>query len=276
MELWVTEKYNDFSLSLKVKETLYRERSVYQEILIVDTYAFGRVLLLDSTIQTTEKDEFYYHEMLIHVPLCAHTHPERILIIGGGDGGCVRETLKHPSVKKIVHVEIDGKVVEACQKYLPLLNPDPLNHKIELHIADGIEYVKNGEDQFDVIVIDSTDPVGPAANLFGYDFYQSIYQALRADGIIVTQSESPFLHTPFIKKIFHTMSQAFPYVRVYFSPMPTYPSGTWSYTVGSKINDPALPVRALPQGMTRYYNGDIHKSAFALPNYLIDILTNNH
>src|SRR3990172_11856413 len=117
MELWVTEKYNDFSLSLKVKETLYRHSSPYQEILVVDTYSFGKVLLLDNTFQTTEKDEFFYHEMLIHVPLCAQAKPERVLIIGGGDGGAVREALKHPTVKKVVHVEIDGKVVEACQKH---------------------------------------------------------------------------------------------------------------------------------------------------------------
>lgn len=272
MELWVTEKYNDFSLSLKVKETLYRDTSPYQEILIVDTYSFGKVLLLDNTFQTTEKDEFFYHEMLVHVPLCAQGSPERVLIIGGGDGGAVREALKHPTVKKIVHVEIDGKVVEACRKHFPSLNTDPSNEKIELHVSDGIEYVKNVDQPFDVIIIDSTDPVGPAVNLFSYDFYCSVSDALTDSGIILTQSESPFLHSSFIKKVYDSLSRAFPVVRVCTAPMPTYPSGTWSYTVGSKNNDPSEPISVLRDGLSRYYNADIHRASFAIPQFLKEVL----
>lgn len=275
MELWVTERQKDFSFSLKVKETLYRDTSPYQEILIVETYGYGRVLLLDNTIQTTEKDEFFYHEMLTHMPLCAHSGPERVLIIGGGDGGAVREVLKHETVQKIVHVEIDGKVVEASRKYLPLHNPDAKNKKIELHIADGIEYVKNVSEPFDVIIVDSTDPVGPAVNLFGFDFFSSVYGALKDDGIVMSQTGSPFLYGSFVKKVSHTLSKVFPLVRVCCGPMPTYPSGIWSYTLGSKKNDPAKPLRVLPTNLTHYYNADIHKAAFVLPNFLRDILSNS-
>ena len=272
MDLWVTERQQNFSLSLKVKETLYRDTSPYQEILIADTYGYGRVLILDNTIQTTEKDEFFYHEMLTHVPLCAHTCPEKVLIIGGGDGGAVREIVKHETVKKIVHVEIDRKVVEACQKHLPLHNPEPENEKIELHIADGIEFVKNVREPFDVIIVDSTDPVGPAENLFEYDFFSSIYSALKDDGILLSQTGSPFLHGSFVKKVTDTLSKIFPLVRVCCGPMPTYPSGIWSYTLGSKKNEPSKPLRVLPHNLTHYYNADIHKAAFAMPNFLIDIL----
>jgi spermidine synthase len=271
MDLWITETHEGVvRLGLKVEKTLFNDRSQYQEILIVQTNAFGRALLLDGIFQTTEGDEFFYHEMIIHVPLCAHQDPKRILIIGGGDGGCVREALKHKSLEKIVHVEIDEKVVEACLKYLPLHNPDPKNAKVELHIDDGIKFLKNTKEKFDIVIVDSTDPVGPAVGLFEYDFYKSVYDALTDDGIMAVQSASPFLHKRIIKNVYESLNKIFPIVKPYLSPMPTYPTGLWSYTIASKSCDPAKPVRIF-EAPTKHYNRDIHQSSFVLPNFVREI-----
>ncbi|RMD54368.1 MAG: polyamine aminopropyltransferase, partial [Nitrospirae bacterium] len=200
MELWIDENHEDLiRIGLKVIRTLYREHSKYQEILIVETVGFGRVLLLDGVIQTTEGDEFFYHEMLVHVPLFSHPEPENLLVIGGGDGGAVREALKHSSIKRVVHVEIDEKVVEACKIYLPGLSYD--DERVELNIADGVDYVKKTKETFDIVIIDSTDPVGPAKALFEYDFYKSLSSILSDRGVIALQSESPIFHKDFIGEI---------------------------------------------------------------------------
>jgi spermidine synthase len=271
MDLWITETHEGvLRCGLKVEKTLFRDRSQYQEILIVQTNAFGRVLLLDGVFQTTEGDEFFYHEMIIHVPLCAHPDPKRILIIGGGDGGCVREALKHQSLEKIVHVEIDEKVVEACLTWLPLHNPDPKNANVELHIDDGIKFLKDTKEKFDIVIVDSTDPVGPAVGLFEYDFFKSIYDALTDDGIMAAQSASPFMQKRIIRNVHDSLNKIFPIVKLYLSPMPTYPTGLWSYTIASKRFDPVKPARNL-EAQTKHYNVDIHQSSFVLPNFVRDI-----
>lgn len=273
MDLWITETHEDFyRLGLKIESILYRERSQYQEILLVQTKEFGTVMLLDGIFQTTEKDEFFYHEMIVHPSLCAHPSPKRVLIIGGGDGGCVREALKHHNLDQIVHVEIDEKVIEASLKYLPLHNPDPKNEKVETRIEDGIAFVKNTKNKFDVVIIDSTDPIGPAVGLFQYDFYKSVYEVLNDDGIIVAQSESPLFNKKIIKSIHESLNKIFPIVKIYISPMPTYPSGLWSYTIASKNADPIYPVRTVEEP-TKYYSSDIHKSSFILPNFVKEIFS---
>lgn len=269
-ELWLAEKQTpDLSLGIKIKETLYRKTSPYQEILMVDSYQFGRVLFLEGTFQTTERDEFFYHEMITHVPLLSHPEPESVLVIGGGDGGTLREILKHRITREAILVEIDRDVVEVSKKFLPFYSSFEGDPRFSVEIADGIKYVQQQENRFDIIIVDSTDPVGPAEGLFSESFYKDCYRALKKDGILVTQSESPFLHTSLIKKVKTSMEKVFPICRIYTSPVPTYPSGYWSFTAGSKKYDPSIPRRA-SEFETKYYTPDIHRASFVLPKFLKD------
>jgi len=269
-ELWLSERQTpELSLSIKVKETLYRKTSPFQEILIVDSYQFGLVLFLDGTFQTTERDEFFYHEMITHVPLLSHPRPEKVLVIGGGDGGTLREILKHKSIKEAILVEIDKDVVEASKRFLPFYRSFEGDKRYTIEIADGIEYVKKNENLFDIIIVDSTDPVGPATGLFSEDFYRNCHRSLKEDGILVVQSESPFLHIQLIRDIKATISKIFSMSMIYTVPVPTYPSGYWSFTVGSKRYDPSIPLR-VPDFETKYYTPEIHRASFALPRFLRD------
>lgn len=272
MELWVTEKQTpDLSLSIKSTATLFHKSSNYQDILIIDTPQYGKALLLDNKFQTTDMDEFIYHEMIAHVALYSHPASSKVLIIGGGDGGTVREVLKHQSVKLVELVEIDGDIVEASKKYLPHLSLGFSDYRCKITISDGIEYIKNMSSSYDIIIVDSTDPVGSAANLFTEDFYTVAYASLKEDGILVSQTESPFLHTDFIVKINKTLSAIFPIVCLYLAPIPTYPSGLWSFTVGSKKYDPSAPSRKEVLA-TKYYTPALHKASFILPKFLEDAI----
>lgn len=265
MELWFTEKQTpNLGITLKLKETFCREQTEYQDMMIVDTCQFGRMLCLDGTVQTTEGDEFVYHEMICHVPLFAHPNPKKVLVIGGGDGGAIREALKHPSVEKVVLAEIDGRVVEQSRKYLPSISCELDNPRAEVFIGDGIEFVKNSKNEYDVILVDSTDPVGPAVGLFAKEFYQSVYEALTDDGILVPQTESPFLHQDLICDVQRSLRSIFPTVKTYMAGIPTYPSGTWTFTAASKKHDPETPARQLAFE-TKYYTTKLHKGSFALP-----------
>ncbi len=267
-ELWLTERQTpDLSLSIRIKETLYRKTSPYQEILVAESYQFGRVLFLDGTYQTTEKDEFFYHEMITHVCLFSHPQPEDILVIGGGDGGTLREILKHKTVKEAILVEIDPDVIEVSKRFLPFYSSFESDPRFRIEIADGINYVKDKRERFDIIIIDSTDPIGPATGLFTESFYRDCHGALKEGGMIVTQSESPFLHISLIKEIKKILQGIFPCCMVYTVPVPTYPSGWWSFTVASKRYDPSEPLR-IPDFPTRYYNPEIHRASFILPEFL--------
>ncbi|MDI6890385.1 MAG: polyamine aminopropyltransferase [Thermodesulfovibrionales bacterium] len=275
MKLWVTEKQTpDLSLLIRTTATLFRKSSNHQNILIVDTPQYGKVLLLDNKFQTTDMDEFIYHEMIAHVPLYSHPAPSKVLVIGGGDGGTVREVLKHQSVDLVELAEIDRDVVEASKKYFPHLSSGFSDHRCKIIIADGVTYIKNMAGSYDIIIVDSTDPIGPAANLFTEDFYTAAYASLRANGILVSQTESPFLHTDFIVKTNRTLSAIFPIVRLYLAPIPTYPSGLWSFTVGSKKYDPSVPSRKGAIA-TKYYTPEIHKASFVLPRFLEDAIRTN-
>lgn len=271
-ELWLTEKQtSNLSLCIKIKETLFRKKSPFQEILIVDSYEFGRVLFLEGTFQTTERDEFFYHEMISHVPLLSHPQPESVLIIGGGDGGTLREILRHKYVKEALLVEIDRDVVDASKQFLPFYKSFEQDSRFRIEITDGIKHIKKQTGRYDVIIIDSTDPVGPAQGLFSESFYIDCYNALKEDGILVTQSESPFLHLHLIRDIKQAMEKVFPICMVYTAPVPTYPSGYWSFTTGSKKHDPSQPVRN-PDFETRYYTKEIHRASFVLPRFLKDAI----
>lgn len=274
MDLWITENQtNNQKLSCRVKETLHFERSKYQEIVLVDTDQYGRMLLLDGAIQTTVQDEFVYHEMISHVPLFTHPNPRKVAVIGGGDGGSIREILKHKSVDKAFLIEIDQRVVEVSRRFLPEISIALGDERAKVCIEDGIEFVKNHKNEFDVIMVDSTDPVGPAVGLFAKDFYRSIHDALREDGIFVAQTESPFFNKDLISSVFGDIKSVFPIARLYLCNVPTYPGGLWSFTIGSKKYDPMDVQEAITDGMgCKYYSREVHKAAFVLPPFVKKLL----
>jgi len=274
MELWFSEDQTPtMRISCKTKNVLYSETSEYQDIAIIDTEQFGRMLTLDSIIQTNIADEFVYHEMISHIPLLTHKNPEKAVVIGGGDGGVIREIVKHQSIKKAVLAEIDGKVVEACKKYLPEISCGLSDPKAEVCIGDGIKYIKEHSNEFDVICVDSTDPIGPAVGLFAKDFYQSIFDSLKDDGIFVAQTESPFFNKELLTRVYSDIKSIFPIVRVYYGVVPTYPGGLWTFTMGSKKYDPLeVDITKIPDLNTRYFTPEIFKSAFNLPKFAQDLL----
>lgn len=263
-------------MGLTVKgELLHEEQTSYQHIEVYETEAFGKMLVLDGVFQTSEKDEWCYHEMVSHVPLMLHPHPERVLIIGGGDGGVAREVCRHECVKQVDLCEIDGRVIELSKDYFPkiakvLLDPP---EKLRVHVGDGIAFTKEVKDFYDVIIIDCSDPIGPGEGLFTRDFYKSAFEALREDGLIVQQSESPIVQQRLVHEIFCAMRDVFPIVRSYYSHVPIYPECMHSFMLASKKYDPltAEPARKAPEPM-RYYNEAIQKSCFSLPNFYKECL----
>jgi len=276
MDLWVRERFLDrFEQGYKVSETLHFSQSEFQEISIVTTEALGRMLLLDGMIMTTERDEFIYHELITHIPLLAHPAPKKVLVIGGGDGGTIREVLKHPSVEKAVLCEIDGDVIDVCKKYLPTIAGKLDDPRVEIVVRDGAAYIAEHKNEFDAILIDSTDPIGPGEKLFTKEFYEGIKAALTENGVMACQSESPVAVPDECRRINSLLRSVFPYVQTYAACVPTYPSGQWSWTFCSKgirpldsINeDVAMTIAA----QARYYNREVHQAVFALPNYMREI-----
>ncbi|XRO75596.1 spermidine synthase [Methanocaldococcus sp. 28A] len=276
--IWFTEYHsNNIALSVRVKDILYMDKSEFQEIEIIDTYDFGKVLILDNTFQTTERDEFIYHELIAHIPLFTHPNPKNVLVIGGGDGGTVREVVKHKSVETVDFVELDRKVIEACKKHMPKLSCEIDNEKVNLIITDGIRYVAETDKKYDVIIVDCPDPVGPAKGLFEKEFYKNVFKCLKDDGIMVQQSESPLYNLDLIQNICRYLKVAgFKIIMPYTYPMPTYPSGFWSFTLASKKYNP-LEVdevrikEALKDMETKYYDEEVHKGIFlASPKFLKD------
>ncbi|MEQ8176076.1 MAG: polyamine aminopropyltransferase [Syntrophomonadaceae bacterium] len=272
MELWITElQVPGLKISCQTTETLRLETTAFQELAVVKTEVYGRMLILDGAIQITEKDEFVYHEMISQVALNSHPHPQRVVIIGGGDGGTLREVVKNPAVTEGILVEIDERVIQAGRDYFPNLSCSFSDPKARLMITDGIQFVKEHKNSFDVIIVDSTDPVGPAVELFSQTFYGNCYEALKDDGMLVVQSESPFLNEDVIKMAFGGISKAFPLTKLYLANVPTYPSGLWSFTIGSKKYDPEKPV-VNPQLNWKYYSPDVHEAAFKLPPFVAKII----
>lgn len=274
MDMWIKEgQIEDAAMTYKIKETLVRKQTKFQDLAIVDSFCFGRMLLLDGIVQTTIKDEFVYHEMITHIPLFTHPNPLKVLIVGGGDGGAVREVLKHPSVKKVVLCEIDGCVVEECKKYLPEISCGLDNPRCEIFIGDGIKYVHEHKNEFDVIIVDSTDPFGAAEGLFGGSFYKELSECLTPDGIFVAQTETPFYLPDVVKKVFNDAKSVFPVTKLFMAAIPTYPGGYWSFTIGSKKFDPEnADLSNAIEFETKYYTKKIHKASFVLPKYVEDLL----
>ena len=273
---YITEWGNDHvGLSLTITDVLHEETSPYQKIQIAESEQYGRMLILDGVFQTSVKDEWTYHEMVSHVPLMVHPHPERVLIIGGGDGGVAREVCRHESVKQVDLCEIDERVIELSKEYFPTISKVLLDQpeKLHVHVGDGIAFAKSVKNFYDVIIIDCSDPIGPGEGLFTREFYQSAKEALREDGLIVQQTESPIVQQKIVHDVFEAMGDVFPIVRMYFSHVPIYPECMHSFMIGSKKWDPLTVEihREAPQPM-RYYNKGIQKSCFALPNFIKELI----
>lgn len=274
---WISEKQSEhLTLSTEIEEVLYSGHSEFQTIDVVQSKEFGRMLVLDGVFQTSEKEEFVYHESIVHIPLYLHPNPKRVLIIGGGDGGAARECVRHPEVEEVRMVEIDGTVVELAKQYLPFTAATMTegHPKLTVTIGDGLAHVKEKADYYDVIIVDCSDPIGPGEGLFTKAFYQDAYHALREDGILVQQTESPFMHQPLVKACFKEIGDIYPIARLYTAFIPLYPSGMHCFTIGSKKYDPLQwqPSREQTLPM-RYYNYGIQKAAFALPTFVKDLLT---
>ncbi|MGG4397182.1 polyamine aminopropyltransferase [Paenibacillus thiaminolyticus] len=273
MELWFTEKQTEsFGITAKIRETYVNEQTPFQHLVMLDTEEFGRMLVLDGMVMTTVKDEFVYHEMVAHPALATHPNPKKVLVVGGGDGGVIREIMKHPSVEKAVLVDIDGKVIEYSKKYLPEIACELDNPRVEVQVNDGYMHILNSKNEYDVIMVDSTEPVGPAAPLFERGFYQGIYDALKDDGLFVAQTDNPWFKADLIQKVSRDVKEIFPIVRVYAANIPTYPSGMWTFTMGSKKHDPLKVEEAtIPEMETKYYSPRLHHAAFVLPKFVEDL-----
>ncbi|ACM60414.1 spermidine synthase [Caldicellulosiruptor bescii] len=274
MELWFTEQQTpDLGFTCKITKTIYTAKTQYQDLAILETKQFGRMLVLDGAVQTTIADEFCYHELISHVPLFTHPNPKKVAVIGGGDGGVIREILKHDEVEKAYLIEIDREVIEASKKYLPEISCALDDERAEVIITDGIKFVSENKNMFDVIIVDSTDPVGPAVGLFQDSFYKAVFECLKEDGLFVAQTESPFYDQDLIKNVFHAVKSIFPITRLYLGFIPTYPSGLWSFTLGSKKYDPLeVDVSRIKRIDTKYYNPELHKALFALPTFVQEII----
>lgn len=268
LELWFSEyQTKNVKLSFRIKEILYATQSEYQKISVYETEDFGRLLTLDDLVMLTTKDEYIYHEMISHVPMLTHGNASKVLVIGGGDGGTVRELLKHP-VKEVHLVEIDKEVVETSKKYFPSVSCGLTDPRVKIFYEDGIEFVKKNKG-YDVIIIDSTDPIGPAEGLFSTQFYKNVYSALNEDGIVVAQTETPILLGDLVRKIYKDMSSVFAYTNMYTAVIPTYPGALWTFTMGSKtINPVTKEISSMPNLDTKYYTRELHKSYFILPPFV--------
>jgi spermidine synthase len=276
-EMWFYESlFPLVKLGLKVKENLVSKKSLYQKIDILDTYEFGRVLVLDGIVQTTERDEFIYHEMLSHLAMLSHPHPKTVLIIGGGDGGILREVLKYP-VREVFLVEIDEKVIELSKTYLSSICRNSFNdRRANIIIDDGANFIKEGKGKFDVVIIDSSDPIGPAKVLFSSKFYREASNALsNDDGIFTQQTGSSFLQREEFPYVYKKLKKVFPFVTIFLTAVPTYVGGFFSFVFASKGIDPRkVRLSKIEKRYkkfklkTRYYNPEIHHSSFVLPTYI--------
>lgn len=270
----INKQWPGQALSLEVEEVLFEGKSKYQDIIVFKSTSHGKVLVLDGVIQCTESDEFSYQEMITFLPLNSHPCPKKVLIIGGGDGGVIREVIKHPAVESIVLCEIDEKVIEVSKKYLPKMACGFSSSKLTQFIGDGFEYMKEHVNEFDVIITDSSDPVGPAESLFQRGYYELMKKALKPGGILCCQGECLWLDLSLIKSMVDFSKDLFPVVNYGFTTIPTYPCGQIGFIMCSKNKDTRFedPVTVLTDSEVeqmglKYYNAEVHKSAFVLPQF---------
>jgi spermidine synthase len=240
---------------------LHEERSPFQEISVLEHPHFGKVLTLDGVVQLTEWDEFFYHEMLVHPAMHVHYDPLEVLIIGGGDGGSLREALKHPGVQRVTMAEIDQRVVEVSKQFFPTLSVGFSNPKANVIHTDGVKLVEQVTSTYDVIIVDSTDPVGQAEALFTSPFYQAAHRALKSDGVLVAQTESLLFHASFVRDVQQRLREIFPIVDCYTQALATYAGNWWTFSMASKTHDPRRP-QANRRIKVRYYSAQVHHKAF--------------
>jgi spermidine synthase len=270
-------------LTFGIERVLFSQQTDYQHVQVLQTDAFGRLLTLDGLVMLTERDEFVYHEMIAHPALCLLRDPKRVLVVGGGDGGTVREVLRHPGVEQVDLVEIDGAVIEAARQFFPEVSVALGDPRLNVHVADGIAFVRDAAaGTYDFVVVDSTDPVGIAEGLFGEAFYRDCARVLTGRGLLVSQSESPFdrAFRDSIREAHALLGRLFAHTHMYLAHIPTYPMGLWSFTMASQALHPlhdfdageaARRLAPFAEAL-RYYNPDVHRAAFALPNFVRQLL----
>jgi len=281
--VWFTDKDENQALSLRFTgEVFFDVQSPFQRVRILESYKYGKMLALDDMVMTTINDEFHYHEMIAHPAMFTHGNAKNVLVIGGGDGGTVREVLKHSTVEKVTMVEIDGEVINACKEYLPTIAAAFDHPKLNLIVDDGIAFIKQAEkESYDIIIIDGSDPVGPAEGLFSVEFYTNCFNALREGGILVAQGESPKFNEKAFSELNHTLQDIFGAtnapVSLFF--VPTYPTGMWSFQYGLKnanhpkdISNSSIIDSFVEEKGLQYYNSDVHKGSFATPNFVKQLI----
>ena len=279
MELWYTEEHTkNVRFSIKVDKQLVSVKSDFQRIDIFESQEFGRFLTLDGFMMLTEKDEFIYHEMITHVPMAVNPKAKKILVIGAGDGGTVRELVKYEHIKRIDMVEIDKMVVDVCREYLPKTANKLDDERVHIYYEDGLKFVRSKTNEYDIVIVDSTDPFGPGEDLFTREFYGNCFNALKDDGILVNQHESPYYEADAkaTARANKQLRAVFPFATVYQLHIPTYPSGHWLFGFASKKYNPVKELKDDEWNKfgikTRYYNTELHKGSFALPNYVKDLI----
>jgi spermidine synthase len=281
--VWFTDKDENQALSLRFTgEVFFDVQSPFQRVRILESYKYGKMLALDDMVMTTINDEFHYHEMIAHPAMFTHGNAKNVLVIGGGDGGTVREVLKHSTVEKVTMVEIDGEVINACKEYLPTIAAAFDHPKLNLIVDDGIAFIKQAEkESYDIIIIDGSDPVGPAEGLFSVEFYTNCFNALKEGGILVAQGESPKFNEKAFSELNHTLQDIFGAtnapVSLFF--VPTYPTGMWSFQYGLKnanhpkdISNSSIIDSFVEEKGLQYYNSDVHKGSFATPNFVKQLI----
>lgn len=280
MEFWYTEEWTDkVRFSIKVDKQLYSKKSDFQQVDIFESQELGKFLTLDGLMMVNEKDEFIYHDCIVHTPMCVNPNIRKVLVIGGGDGGTVRELTRYPFIEKIDMVEIDELVVRASMEFLPITAHQLKDPRVNLFFEDGVAWVANSADAtYDLIIVDSTDPIGPGEGLFTTEFYQNCYRILSQHGILVNQNESPYFaqNAHEMKRAQQKISRIFPISKVYQAHIPTYPSGHWLFGFASKTFDPIQDAKieewkALKL-KTKYYNTELHIGSFMLPTYVKEML----
>lgn len=279
MELWYTDQHtSDVHFSMKVEKQIATCESEFQRIDILQTYEFGKVLVLDGELFITEKDEFIYHEMITHVPMAVHPNVKNVLVIGAGDGGTIRELTKYDCIDRIDMVEIDREVTKICMEYFPQTACKLNDPRVHMFFEEELRFVRGKHDEYDLIIVDCADPFGPAEGLFTREFYGNCFKAMHNDGILINQHESPFYseHSRTVQKAHKHIKTVFPLSTVYQCHIPSYPSGHWLFGFASKQYDPIRDLqekRWIESGIeTKYYNTDLHKGAFYLPTYVKELL----
>lgn len=271
-DLWLTEdEYDNLKISYRIKDIIFDQKSAFQDVMILDSYHFGRMLVLDGIVQTTSVDGHIYNEMISHVPMAIHPNPKNVLIIGGGDCGVAKEVCKYNEVERIDMVEIDELVVKACLEHLPAVSGNLNDHRVTYIFEDGVKFMAGKKQEYDVIIVDSSDPIGPAKVLFEKSFYESLHHALKEDGIMVCQSQSPIFHSDVMKQSYSRISELFNEVNMYTAVVPTYPGGLWSFTIGSKQHT-EVNASKVNNKDTQYANCQIIESCFSMPQFITEKL----